>query len=124
MAKRAPVETLDAQLDYVAGSTALHICSSEPATFAAVGTSSLGTLAMAGGDFTKSGTVPANRVLTIAAKSGVPITSTNAGSTLHLALVNTAGSTLRYVTTIPSQSLTSGNTANTGTWTITLSQPT
>lgn len=123
MAKLAPSNTLDAMLDYVAGSTTMAVCSggSEPTTRAAAVAAALATVTMAGGDFTKAaGTGTGARQTTVAAKSGVSVTAT--GTATHIALYD--GTVLRYVTTCTSQGLTSGNTVNIPAWVINMTQPT
>ena len=123
MAKQAPAATLDSMLDYVAGSNSMVVLTSEPANFAAVAAATLATVAMAGGDFVKAaGTGTGARQVTVGAKSGVSVSAT--GTATHIALVNTTGSTLRYVTTCTSQGLTSGNTVNIPAWVINMTQPT
>lgn len=123
MAKRAPTATLDAMLDYIALSTRMTVCSAEPTTYTeGNATYALADVTVAPGDFTKAAGSPSGRKVTVAAKNAVPVDAT--GTATHIALLQVADSTLRYVTTCTSQALTSGNTVNIPTWTITIPDPT
>lgn len=126
MAKAAPDAMIDASLDYVAGSDTMCVCSSQPTTEAeAYTTYMLARTAMTpgagNGDFTKADDTSGRKV-TMTAKSGVSIT--NGGTALHVALVNHAGGTLRYVTTCTSQALTGGGTVDVPAWKINIADPT
>lgn len=123
MPKQAPNATIDAMLDYVAGATAMHVISAYALddTRATVVGNSLANVTVASGDFTKADGASGNgRQVTVAAKSGVSVTATNTAT--HVALVD--ASTVRYVTTCTSQSLTSGNTVNLPSWVISVADPT
>lgn len=122
MAKQAPDATIDASLDYIAGSNVMVACSGEPANYAGLAAVSLADVAMAGGDFTKANGDSSGRKLTMAAKNGVAVD--NNGTATHVALANTATSTLRYVTTCTSQALTTGSTVNFPAWKIEIADPT
>lgn len=122
MAKAAPDVTIDSLLDYVAGSNIMHICSAEPANYAGIAAISLGSVAMAGGDFTKADAAGGGRQVTVGAKSGVAVSAS--GTATHIVLANSTGSTYRYATTCTSQALVSGNTANVPAWVITVGDPT
>jgi hypothetical protein len=110
---------MDAALDYTAGSTAVHVCSSQPADRAAAIAASLATTSLAGGDFTKANGDTSGRKLTIAQKSAVSITAS--GSATHIALVD--GTTLRDVTTCTTQALTSGGTVTIPAWKTEIADP-
>jgi hypothetical protein len=106
----------DALLDYIAGATAMHACSTLDAspTLAEVTTASLADVALAGGDFTKA-TGDAggqSRKTIIAAKPGVTIDFS--GTADHIALVD--GSVVRLVTTCTSQALAAAGTVNFPAW--------
>ena len=123
MAKAAPNATLDSLFDYIDQSTAMVVCSAEPADYAGVAAVALATAAMTPDtDFTKADAVGGGRQLTVAAKSATPIT--NSGTATHIALVRDADTTLRYVTTCASQTLVAGNTVNIPAWTIAIGDPT
>jgi hypothetical protein len=123
MAKFAPDNTLDQELDYIALSDYMCACSGSPITFADAYTNlMLAKVAMAGGDFTKADDT-SGRKLSMAAKTGVSIT--NSGTCLAVALVNASGSTLRWVTTATSQVLTAGGTVDfPANWKINIQDPT
>lgn len=126
MAKAVPDAILDASLDAIALSTILHICSGQPANYAGIAAVSLGSVVLTAGngngDFTIANGDTSGRKLTVAAQSGVSVTAT--GTANHFALASTGDTTLRYVTTCTSQSVTSGNTANIGAWDIEIADPT
>lgn len=124
MAKNAPDAMLDASLDYVAQSDRIIVCSAEPTTYAeATSTYALATAnATAVTDFPKAAGTPSGRKVTVAAKSGTSVTAS--GTATHIAVCRTTDSSLRYVTTCTSQVLTSGNTVNIPSWTITIPDPT
>lgn len=100
----------DAALDKIATATALHICTGTPATRAAVLSSSLATVAVASGDFTKAAGNVDGRKVTVAAKSGVNVTTT--GTAAHYCLID--GTTLLARTEVNASSpgLTQGSTVN------------
>ena len=121
MGKATPDATLDASLDYVAGSDTLCICTTEPTTEAeAYTTNMLARVALAGGDFTKANDVSGRKV-TIGAKAGVPIT--NSGNAQHVALVNHVGGTIRLITTCTIQALVAGGTVDVPAWKFNISDP-
>jgi len=122
MGKLAPDAMIDASLDYVAGSDLMIVCSGSPATYTdAFTTNKLASQAMASGSFTKADDT-SGRKITMAAANGVPITAS--GDALAVALVNTSGSTLRYVTTCTLQALVSGGTVDIPAWKINIADPT
>ena len=114
---------LDAALDYFAASTILHVCSAQSANYAGIAALSLGSVAVDSGDFAKADGDTSGRKLTIAAQSITAASASNAGTTLHAVLASTGDSTLRYVTTIPSQAITSRNPINVGSWKIEIADP-
>lgn len=120
MAKWANDLMMDAALDYVAGGTVMHVCTSQPADRAAAIAASLANVALAGGDFTKANGDTSGRKVTIAQKSNVSIVAN--GTATHVAIVD--GTTLRYVTTCTSQVLNSGGTVTIPAWDIEVADPT
>lgn len=100
----------DAALDKIATSTALHICSGTPTTRAAVLTNSLATVSVSGGDFTKAAGNVDGRKVTVAAKSGVSVTTS--GTALHYCLVDASTLLARTEVDAASPALTSGSTTN------------
>lgn len=122
MAKASPDAVIDAALDYVAACDLMIVCSAQPTTYAeATATYDLADVAMAGGDFAKADDT-SGRKLTMAAKSSVTID--HSGTATHIALCRSADSSLRYVTTCTSQSLTAGGTVDFPAWKINIGDPT
>lgn len=122
MAKQLPDATIDTELDYIAGSDTMCVCSAEPTTEAEAYTSlMLARVAMAGGDFVKANDTSGRKV-TMGAKNAVSIT--NGGTATHIALVNHSGGTLRIVTTCTSQVLTGGGTVDIPSWKFNAQDPT
>lgn len=124
MAKATPDAVLDKQHDEVATATRQIACSAQPTTYTeANSTYALADVTMAGGDFTKANGDTSGRKLTMAAKSSVLIDAT--GTATHIALVRVSDSTLLYVTTCTSQSLTANgsNTVNFPAWKIEIADP-
>ena len=124
MAKAAPDAMIDASLDYVALSTKLVVCSSQPTTYAeANATYALADVVIDSGDFTKANGDTSGRKVTIGAQNGVLIDTS--GTALHIALISTGDSTLRYVTTCTSQALTANgsNTVNVPAFKIEIADP-
>jgi len=131
MAKIAPDAMIDAALDYVAASDKMGVCSAEPTTYAKLTTTADVCLALqsmtpgsGNGDFLKADDAgsPYGRKLTMTAKSGISIVSSNTAT--HVGLGLAAGTTLRYVTTCTSQALTSGGTVDVPSWKIQIGDPT
>lgn len=122
MAKAAPDSMIDASLDYVAACLSMTVCATEPTTWAqATSDYCLATAVMSAADFTKANDTSGRKV-TMSSKAATSITAT--GNAQHIALTLAAGSTLRYVTTCTSQSLTSGGTVDIPAWKINIADPT
>jgi hypothetical protein len=124
MAKFAPDAMLDASLDYVAASTKLVVCSTQPTTYTeANATYALADVVIDSGDFTKANGDTSGRKVTVAAQNGVLIDTS--GTALHIALISTGDTTLRYVTTCTSQALTANgsNTVNVPAFDIEIADP-
>lgn len=113
---------MDAALDYIAGATAMHVCTvldSTP-TRTEVLAASLANVTMAGGDYTKADGTTSGRKTTVAAKSGISVGTS--GNAENIALID--GTVVRYVTSCTTQALTSGNTVNVPAWAIEIADPT
>lgn len=124
MAKAAPDAMIDASLNYVAGSTLLVVCSSQPTSYAeATTTYALTSVVVDGADFTVADDTSGRKV-TVSAQSDIVIGTS--GTAAHLALVATSGTTLRYVTTCTSQALTANgtNTVSTPAFKVSIADPT
>lgn len=113
-----PTTVLDALLDAIAQCNVQHICTSLPGSYAGIAAVSLGSVSMTPvTDFTKAAGDVSGRKVTVAAKSGVSITT--GGTATHLVLARTTDSTLRLATTLnggAGQAVTSGGTANIPAW--------
>lgn len=117
MAKSANSIIMDGALDVIATATKQIICSAQPTNYTeANSTYNLASVTMAGGDFTKAAGDVSGRKVTVAAKSGVLITTS--GTATHVALVRLSDSTLLLVTTCTSLALTANgsNTVNIPSW--------
>jgi uncharacterized membrane protein len=113
MSKFTPTVVLDAALDKIATATIMTLCSAQPTTRTeAVTTFALASVTMASGDFTKAAGDTSGRKVTMAAKSGISVTAS--GTATHVALCD--GTQVLHVTTVTSQAVTSGNTANIAAW--------
>lgn len=120
MSKWANDSVLDALLDKVATGTILTVCDTQPTTRTeAVTTYKLADVVIDSGDFAKANGTPNGRQLTVAQQSSVAVDSS--GDATHVAICD--GSDLLYVTTVTSQTLTSGNTVTVPAWVITVADP-
>ena len=123
MAKQAPDATIDSMFDYIDQCNIMHVCSAEPANYAGIAAVSLASVALTPDtDFTKANGDTSGRKVTVAAKSGVSVTTS--GTATHIAIARSTDSTMRYVTTCTSQALTSVNTVNIPAWKIEVQDPT
>ncbi len=124
MARSVNNAVLDAALNHLKNNgTRIDICATEPTTYAAAtSTNSLGNVTIDSTDFTgpADGDV-SGRKITVNAQTGISITTS--GTADHLAVTNGVD-TLLYVTTITSQAVTSGNTADTSAWDVEIADPT
>ena len=119
--KWANDSVMDAALDEVATATMLRVCSgaNNPADRAAAVAATLASIAVDGSDFVKSdGT--SGRKTTVGAQSGVAITVTGDATCICL----DDGTSLLYVTTCTTQTLTSGGTVTVPAWAVSFGDPT
>ena len=121
MAKWSNDTGLNAALTWFAGSTVLHVCTSQPANYAAIAAASVGSVVLDSGDFAQADGDTSGRKVTIAAQSIAAATAS--GTANHVVLASTGDSTLRYVTTITPQAITSGNPIEVGAWKIEIADP-
>ena len=119
MAKQVADAVLDAALGEIATSTTLTVCSAEPANYAGIAAVTLAESTVAGGDFTIADGTTSGRKTTVAEQAGVSISAS--GDATHVALDD--GTTLQYVTTAPTQTLTSGGTVTVAQWSVELQDP-
>ena len=97
--KYAPVATLNQELVYLTGCNLMTVCSASSSTYADMYSGSmLASVSMisgsSGGDYTIAADVNGQKVTTNA-KSGVSIT--NSGTAVCVALLETTGSTIRWM---------------------------
>jgi hypothetical protein len=90
---------LDLALDGISGAVDREVlCSSLPATYAAVEAATLAAVAITSGDFTKAAGTDGGRKTTVGAKTGVTPTATGTGT--HIVLVDDTTSELTAVTPV------------------------
>lgn len=123
MAKTVDDSVLDGAIAVIKTATQLCLCSAQPTTYAQATATYMLVLktGLTAGSFTGpvAGDVSGRKV-TKTAETG--ITVTNTGAAIFAALCS--GSVLLYVTTITSQVVTAGNTANTPAFKVEFTQPT
>lgn len=122
MARFITDNAFDAQLDHIIdnGDT-LHVCETAPTTYSdavtALGTGtgkSLGSVSLSGIDYAKAAGDTDGRKMTVAAQTGISITTPGGASQTadHVAIVDTTGTELLFVTSMPAQAVTSGGTVD------------
>ena len=123
MAKSVHDDVLDGALNIIKNNcTRMTACNAQPTTFTeANATFALANVTMAAGDFTVANGDTSGRKVTVAAKTGVSVSTS--GTYNHVALLDVTNSKLLYVTTGTSQALTSGNTINFPAWDIEIADP-
>ncbi|NOZ43303.1 MAG: hypothetical protein GXP02_09110 [Alphaproteobacteria bacterium] len=125
MVKTVDNSVLDAALnDIKTKCTLMTACAGQPLSFTAAnsgGANYLAGVAMAATDFTVGNGVTSGRKVAVASKSGITVTTTGTGD--HIALLDTVGGVLLYVTTAIALGLTSGSTLTLGAWNIEIADP-
>jgi hypothetical protein len=126
MAKWASDDVMDAALNYVDDCTLLTVCSAQPTTYAeASSTYKLADVVMTAGaggvDYTLGNGDVSGRKLTVSQKTNIDIDSS--GDATHVALCISGTSTLVYVTTCTTQTLTAGGTVTVPAWDIEIADP-
>ena len=124
--KYAPTTTLNQELNYIAGSNYMTVCSASSTVYTDCLTANMlagvsMTSGSSGGDYTVAADTNGQKVTTNA-KSGVSIT--NSGSATCVCLLETTGSTIRWITTATTQYLTVGGTVDIPAWKVNIKQPT
>lgn len=123
MAKWANDNVMDAALDYVATGTRMVVCSGQPANFAGIAAVALADVTLTAGDgngdYTVANGDTSGRKLTVAAQSNITIDSS--GDATHVSIDD--GTTLLYVTTCTTQTLTSGGTVTVPAFDIEIADP-
>lgn len=110
MAKWADDSVMDAALDLIATCTNITVCSGQPANYAGISAVTLATTTMTAGDGAGDWVVAdgdaGGRKVSITIQSDMSITSS--GDATHIAY--DTGTTLLFVSTCTTQTLTSGGT--------------
>lgn len=107
----------DAALDEIANNAVrLAVCTSAPAAYANIAAATVASFTIDSSDFTKGAGDTSGRKLTLAAQSGA--TATDDGTATHLVLHDNA-SVMYAINECTSQSVTSGNTVNVGSYDVT-----
>lgn len=116
MAKYAHPDVMDGALNVIKNNvTRQTLCTTQPTTFAeANATYSLAQVTMASGDFTLANGDTSGRKVTVAAKTGVSVSTS--GTATHAALLDVTNSKLLFVTTTPSTAVAGGGTVDIGAW--------
>lgn len=126
MAKSVSDYVLDGSHARTAEGNLRVLCSAEPTTYTeATVTFALADAAMTpgdGNDYTIADGDTSGRKVTVAAKNGETVDAN--GDVTHEAIVDTGNTRLLRVTTVPSQTLTSGNQVNMGAWAVEIADPT
>lgn len=121
MGKWVATDVLDGALQVITGATRMLALTSQAGSYSAAMSGRLADVAVGGGDFSIAAGDVSGRKVTIAAKAGVPVTT--AGTANHVALVDTAGGRLLYVTTCPDQQLAAGGEVNFDSWSVEIGAP-
>lgn len=121
MAKFANNEVLDAALMVVAGADRMAVVAGQPASFAAVAAGRLAEAALSPADFTIDNGSASGRRLTVAARGG--LVAEASGTADHVALLDSVGQRLLYVTTCPPQPVVSGGPVVVGSWQVEIGAP-
>lgn len=124
MAKTVHSDVLDGALNILKNNvTRMTACSAQPTTYTeANATYALANVTLASGDFTLAAGDTSGRKVTVAAKTGVSVSSS--GTVTHVALLDVTNSKLLLVTTTTSQGVSSGGTVDFGSWKDEIATPT
>lgn len=122
MGKYVLPTVLDAALDQIAAADLMVAINGQPATFAAAQTGKLAEVAMTPADFTLADGTTSGRRVIIAEKANVTVDTS--GTADHVALLDTAGSRLLYVTTVTAPTaLSAAGQVTFQTWDIEIADP-
>lgn len=127
MPKIMPDATANAYLAKIATGSAIRVCSTltTGSTYANVVAATLATTSMTtglgNGDYTATNDTSGRKV-TMTQQSNVAISA--AGTANHVALTESATSTILYVTTCTSQALATGGTVTIPAWKVNIQDPT
>jgi hypothetical protein len=121
MGKWVADEVLNGALAIVAGADRAVALGAQPATYASAWSGRLAETPLSAGDFSIEPGDGSGRKVTIAAKPGANVLAP--GSATHVALLDTVGERLLYVTTCPDQPLAMGGTVNFESWSVEIGAP-
>lgn len=125
MAKWALDAVMDAALAVVATCDRLFVCSAQPSDYADAATSKdLATVTLTAGDGNGDYVIAddtSGRKVTIAEQAS--LTVDHSGDATHIALGTSGTTTLKYVTTCTTQTLTAGNTVTVPAWKVSIGDP-
>ena len=112
MAKYINPNVIDLALtDIKTNGNKLVVCSAQPTDFtSANATYALGSVALAAADMTLANGDVSGRKITVAAKAGVPVSTS--GTATHVAIIDTVNSLLKLVTTTASTAVSAGGTVD------------
>lgn len=121
MGKWVANAVLDGALQVISGADRMVAVGGQPSDFSAAWNGRLAEVGLDGGDFSVgTGTISGRRV-EIGAKTDVPVVADGVAD--HVALLDSAGGKLLYVTTCPVQSLTEGGTVSFDSWSVEIGAP-
>ena len=121
MGKWVADQVLDSALALIAVADRVVALSAQPASFAAAWSGKLAEAELSGADFAFGPGDTSGRKVTVAPKQGADVLS--AGAASHVALIDTAGNRLLYVTTCPIQNLALGGTVDFDAWSVEIGAP-
>lgn len=125
MAKWALDAVMDAALAVVATCDRLFVCSAQPTDYNDAATSKdLATVTLTAGDGNGDYVIAddtSGRKVTIAEQAS--LTVDHSGDATHIALGTSGTTTLKYVTTCTTQTLTAGNTVTVPAWKVSIGDP-
>ncbi len=121
MGKWVADQVLDSALELIATADRAVALNGQPASFAAASSGKLAETVLSGADFVLGPGDSSGRKITVAAKPGANVLA--AGAADHVALLDTAGNRLLYVTTCPSQQLAVGGTVDFDSWSVEIGAP-
>jgi hypothetical protein len=121
MGKWVADQVLDAALAIVAAADRAVALETQPAGYAAAWGGRLAEASLSAADFAVAPGDVSGRKITVAARSGAAVLTP--GVATHVALLDTVGSRLLYVTTCPTQALAMGGTVNFESWSVEIGAP-
>jgi hypothetical protein len=121
MGKWVAGDVLDAALQTIASADAMIAMAGQPVDFAAAMSGRLAGAAMAPPDFSLGAGAGDGRRIGVATKSGVAVTADGVAD--HIALVDTGGERLLYVTTCPPRPLAAGGSVSFDAWHVEIGAP-